>query len=187
MSRIGRQPVIVPPGTTVTQGDGQLLVTRGDRKLSVPLLKGVSYAFRDGAAVFETTDEAQQTRKNWGTVRSLFANAVQGLTRNFEKTLVLEGIGYRMTLSAGGEPSGGQELTMTLGFSHPVRFEVPPGVSFELNGNTLRISGADKQAVGQAAAEVRSLRKVEPYKGKGFHYADEVVRRKAGKKAAGTA
>lgn len=182
MSRIGRQPVIVPPDVTVTLGDGRLLVARGDRKLSVPLLKGISYVPRDGAAVFETTDEAQQTRKNWGTVRSLFANAVQGLTRDFEKTLVLEGIGYRMTLS-----SEGRVLTMTLGFSHQVRFEVPADVSFELNGNTLRISGADKQAVGQAAAEVRNLRKVEPYKGKGFHYADEVVRRKAGKKAAGTA
>lgn len=183
MSRIGRQPVIVPSDVTVAERDGRLAVSRGETELVVPLLPGVSYAQKEGSVVFELKSTARagllnrQARKNWGTMRNLFANAVTGLMRGFEKSLILEGIGYRMTLKD-------NTLTMALGFSHPVYFTAPSGIAFQLEGNTLRIRGAEKQVVGQVAAEIRDLRKVEPYKGKGFRYSDEVVRRKAGKKTA---
>ncbi len=188
MSRIGRQPVIIPEGVQVTSEERFLKVSRDGAALAVPCLPGVSYALEDGAMKFSITKDDAQTRRNWGTMRSLFANAVRGVTSGYEKVLLLEGVGYRMSLSAeGGSSSGGQVLTMSLGFSHPVVYTAPEGITFEVNGGTLSIKGTDKQLVGEVAAEVRKFRPVEPYKGKGFRYADEVVRRKAGKKAAGGA
>lgn len=179
MSKIGRQPVIIPQDVQIAEEKGTLRVSRGEVQLSVPVLKGVSYALKDGVMSFSITDTDAESRRNWGTTRSLFANAVQGATTGYKKTLLLDGVGYRMALS-------GNILTMSLGFSHPVIYTAPESISFEVENNALHISGGNKQLVGQVAAEIRNFRKVEPYKGKGFRYSDEIVRRKAGKKAAGS-
>ncbi len=180
MSRIGKQPVTIPAGVDVVSENGVLKVSRGETELRVPLLAGISYALQDGAVSFSAERQDAQTRRNWGTVRSLFANAVRGVTEGYEKTLILEGVGYRVALL-------GSTLTLSLGFSHPVVYEAPAGITFVTDGNTLRVKGHDRQLVGQVAAEIRKFRKAEPYKGKGFRYSDEVVRRKAGKKAASSA
>lgn len=113
----------------------------------------------------------------WGTTARLIANMIEGVSNGFTKKLELNGVGYRMAVK-------GKTLDFALGFSHPVELPIPEGLEAAVEGNTLSISGIDKQAVGQFAAEIRSLRPVEPYKGKGFKYEDEIVRRKEGKKAA---
>ncbi len=133
----------------------------------------------NGELRFELLEKTKQAVSNWGTIRSLVWNAIQGLTNNFEKSLILEGVGYRINKE-------GEDLVFNLGFSHPVRYKKPAGVSFELEKNSiLKIKGVDKALVNQIAADIRSLKKPEPYKGKGFHYSGEVVRRKASKKTVG--
>jgi large subunit ribosomal protein L6 len=132
--------------------------------------------------VLTTATETKQVRSNWGTLRSLIQNAIDGLVKGYEKTLLLEGVGYKMAKE-------GNNLSLNLGFSHPVKFAAPEHIVFEVEKNTtLKIKGFDKALVGQVAAEIRGLKKPEPYKGKGFRYSDEIIKRKAGKKAAtGTA
>ncbi len=177
MSKIGKQPVAIPSGVTVAVAGDELLV-KGDRgELHVPILSGVAVSIEGGSAHCKLLRNAKQARSNWGTVRALLQNAVSGLSKGFEKVLILEGIGFRVTKE-------GDSLVMSLGFSHPVRYDLPPTVTCDVEKNSiLKLRGFDKALVGQVAAEIRSFRKPEPYKGTGFHYQDEVVRRKAGKKA----
>lgn len=149
-------------------------------ELQVPLLPGVKAVLGDGELRFSLGDESKQARSNWGTIRALSANAVVGLTKGFEKTLILEGVGFKVMKE-------GEDLALSLGFSHPVKFQAVPGIAFEVEKNSiLKIKGFDRALVGQVAAKIRALKKPEPYKGKGFHYSDEVVKRKVGKKAAAT-
>ncbi len=127
---------------------------------------------------FQAENLKKQTKSNWGTLRSLVANAVTGVAEGFSKKLIIEGVGYRVVKE-------GNNLNMSLGFSHPVKFEAPIGIIFEVEKNSiLTVKGFDKNLVGQTAAKIRAFKKPEPYKGKGFHYEGEVIRRKAGKKAA---
>ncbi len=177
MSKIGKQPVPIPSGITVTM-DALRITVRGARgELSVPMLQGIKVVLENDALVFSLVGTGKQARSNWGTMRALTASAVEGLTKGFEKTLIVEGVGYRVA-------KDGENLTMNLGFSHPVRYEAPAGIVFEVEKNSIvKIKGFDKALVGQVAAEIRELKKPEPYKGKGFHYRDEVIKRKAGKKA----
>lgn len=119
---------------------------------------------------------SKQSSAIWGLTRVLIANMVEGVTKGFEKSLELHGVGYRMALQ-------GKNLNMALGFSHPVEVAIPEGLEAKIEKNTLTISGIDKQKVGQLTASIRALKKVEPYKGKGFRYVDEIVKKKAGKKA----
>jgi len=178
MSKIGKQPVKIPSGITVEAKDGGLVVASEKNKLIVPLLKYVKVSIDNGEVVFSVNADSKQARSNWGTIRSLLQNAVVGLSRGFEKTLILEGIGFKIAKE-------GETLVLNLGFSHPVKHAAPSGISFEVEKNSiLKIRGFDKALVGQVAAEIRGFKKPEPYKGKGFRYSDEVVRRKAGKKAA---
>lgn len=180
MSKIGSQPIAVPPGVTVTADDRTLTVKGARGELTVKILPGVRVALEGNTLSFSVEGTSKQVRSNWGTVRALAANAVQGVTGGFSKTLILEGVGYRIVKE-------GNDLTLSLGFSHPVRYTAPSGVALEVEKNTiLTVRGADRALVGQVAAEIRALKKPEPYKGKGFHYADEVVKRKAGKKATAT-
>lgn len=183
MSKIGKQPISVPEKVTVALDEKEriVLVQGPLGTLRVPTPAGVNVAITpENGVVFSVTEETKQAKSNWGTVRALVANAVRGVTEGFQKTLLLEGIGYRIT-------KDGDNLTMSLGFSHLVTFKAPEGIVFEVEKNTiLRVKGIAKAQVGQTAAEIRALRKPEPYKGKGFRYDDEVIRRKAGKKA-GTA
>lgn len=180
MSKIGKQPIKIPDGITVEITGSEVIIKSVKSELKTPLLKGIKPILEDGYLRLDLTGEGKQARSNWGTMRSLLANAVYGLTKGFEKTLLLEGVGYRVTKE-------GNDLLMNLGFSHPVRYKAPEHITFEVEKNSvLRIKGFDKTLVGQVAAEIRSFKKPEPYKGKGFRYADEIIRRKAGKKAAAT-
>ncbi len=177
MSRIGKLPIQIPDNITAKKEGGKIRVSNGKNESSVKILKGIEVNIEDGKMEVVPKEKSKETRSNWGTMRALLQNAVAGLTEGFEKTLLLEGVGYRIAKE-------GEDLKMSLGYSHPVEYKKPEGIEFELKGNNkLTIKGFDKQEVGQVAAEIRNFRPVEPYKGKGFRYSDEIVRRKAGKKA----
>lgn len=176
MSKIGKKPISVPQGITVEVLDNGVVVKNSKESLQIPAFYGVKPILTGTELSFEVLNNTKQARSNWGTMRSLTSNAVQGLQKEYEKTLILEGVGYRVTKE-------GNDLTLNLGFSHPVRYVAVPNIIFEVEKNSvLKIRGADKMIVGRVAAEIRALKKPEPYKGKGFHYSDEVIRRKAGKK-----
>lgn len=179
MSKIGKKIVLVPENIEVFIEPKHILVKRDKKEIKVPVLPGVSVR-RDGISItFSITDDRKQFRSNWGTNRALLQNAITGMIEGFSKTLILEGVGYRMSKE-------GNDLILNLGFSHPVRYHMPDSIAFDIENNTiLKVRGNDKALVGQVAAEIRALKKPEPYKGKGMRYADESVRRKAGKKAAG--
>lgn len=182
MSKIGKQKVIVPEGMEVKVESNIVLLKKDKNELKIPVLAGVKveYDVVKRELGFSLVSVNKQTKSNWGTLRALIANAVLGLTKGFEKKLILEGVGYRIT-------KAGEDLEMNLGFSHPVRYKARAGIQFEVEKNVnLKIKGFDKELVGQVAAEIRALRKPEPYKGKGFRYEGEVIRRKAGKKAVAT-
>ena len=177
MSRIGKLPIQIPDKITIKKNDGKIIVSNDKNKLEIDNLEGIDVEITDDQVKLTPKNDEQQTRNNWGTLRSLISNAVEGLTEGFQKTLLLEGVGYRMK-------EQGKDLKLELGFSHPIEYKKPEGIEFELeNKNKLTIKGYDKQQVGEVAAEIRNFRPVEPYKGKGFRYENEVVRRKAGKKA----
>ncbi|MFH0712773.1 MAG: 50S ribosomal protein L6 [Candidatus Jorgensenbacteria bacterium] len=179
MSKIGKQLIKIPEGVTVAVDEEKILIKGPKGELGVRRIPHVLPEFNEAKKELKFTAEAnhKQARSNWGTIRAHAANAVEGVTKGFEKTLILEGVGYRIV-------KVGEGLEMTLGFSHPVKYEAKPGISFEVEKNTtLRIRGIDRELVGQVAAEIRAIEKAEPYKGRGFRYSDEVIRRKAGKKA----
>jgi len=180
MSRIGKQPIILPGGVTVAfEGDKASL--RGPLgSLNVKIPGELSVKEEDGQLRVAVERRTKQAPALWGLTRALLANAVRGVSEGFNVRLVLEGIGYRAVLE-------GTTLVLSLGFSHPVRVAAPEGVVFSVEKNVIIISGYDKQLVGNTAATIRALRKPEPYKGKGIRYEGEVVRRKAGKKAAAAA
>lgn len=176
MSRIGKQPIKIPGEVKVTQ-KGKLLEVVGPRGiLSLNIRDDIILKITEEELVVESTN--RETTAYWGLTRSLIANAVKGVTEGYEKILELVGVGYRVK-------KDGNLLSLTLGFSHPVNFEVPDGIKLEVPDNkTIKVIGIDKQLVGLTAAKIRKLRKPEPYKGKGIKYSDEIVRRKQGKSLA---
>jgi large subunit ribosomal protein L6 len=178
MSRIGRQPVTIPDGVTVSIGEGQLEV-KGPKGTLVSLIPSVVVAeINDGAVVFTRNGETTDVRAKHGLARALTNNMVLGVTKGFSKTLQIEGVGYRAEMK-------GKDLVLTLGFSHPVEMPLPEGLSVKVESPTrLVVEGIDKQAVGQFAADIRKLRPPEPYKGKGIRYEGEYIRRKVGKTGA---
>lgn len=177
MSRIGRKPIELPAGVTVTVA-GTVITVKGPKgELTITLLPGVVVKVEDGKVLVERSNDERETRAFHGLTRSLINNHVTGVSTGYKKTLKLVGTGYRVTAKGTG-------LSLSLGFSHPVEFKPEPGISFAVEGNdTIIVSGIDRQQVGQTAANIRSERPPEPYKGKGIRYEDEVVRRKAGKTA----
>lgn len=178
MSKIGIQPVIIPEGVAVTVHDGVVEVKGTKGTLRVAVLPKTAVTIERNALSVIPEGTGKQSRANWGTLRALIANAVRGQTEEFQKTLILEGVGFRVMKE-------GEGLTMNLGFSHPVKYAARPGITFEVEKNSsLTVKGMDKALVGHVAAEIRAMKKPEPYKGKGFHYVGEVIARKAGKKAA---
>ena len=174
MSRIGKLPIDVPSGVTITVGESDVTVEGPKGKLVVPHLSDVTVAIEDGQAKVTRKDDERIARAQHGLRRALLNNAVQGVTAGFEKKLEVNGVGFRVN-------GGGQEIEMSLGFSHPVKYKARDGVQLEVNKMEITVKGIDKQLVGQTAAEIRALKKPEPYKGKGIKYADEVILRKAGK------
>jgi len=176
MSRIGKLPIEIPAGTDVSVSDGVVVVKGRGGELTKKLHSFVSVTVEDGQAVVSPANESRLSNALWGTFSSHLRNMVSGVNEPFVKKLVVEGVGYKVDLS-------GNKLVLNVGFSHPVEIQVPDGITVAVEKNAITISGIDKEAVGQFAAQVRSKKKPEPYKGKGIRYEDEVVRRKQGKRS----
>ena len=186
MSRIGKKPIKVPSGVIVTIGDSQLEIEGKKAKLSAPIPPGIRFELNgDTLTAIRNSDEKPYPAYH-GLARALAANCIRGVAEGFSKDLDLVGIGYKVDARA-------KAITLTLGYSHPIEFPIPPGITIKVEKqtrsiqnyvSTIIISGPDKQQVGQFAADLRSLRKPDAYKGKGLRYASEVVRLKVGKKGA---
>ena len=176
MSRVGKHPVPIPSGVTVDL-QGQALKVKGKRgELSLVVHDDVSVAKDGDKLVFEPRGDSRRARMQWGTARNLVSNMVRGVSDGFTINLEINGVGYRAQADA-------KTLKLQLGYSHDVEVPIPPGISIKaLKPTEVEISGADRQRVGQIAAEIRSLRPPEPYKGKGIKYSTETIRRKEGKK-----
>jgi len=178
MSKIGKQPIAIPNGIDV-KIDGSLVVIKGPKgELKRELVREIKAEVEVKDKQIEVTIARTSKRSAalWGLMRTLLANMMEGVKNGFEKKLEIEGIGYKAVMR-------GKDLTLSLGFSHPVEFKAPPGIDLKVEKNVITVSGIDKELVGQAAANIRKLKKPEPYKGKGIRYQGEVVKRKAGKKA----
>ncbi|MBR2587096.1 50S ribosomal protein L6 [Candidatus Saccharibacteria bacterium] len=174
MSRIGKQPIVVPAGVTITVGDKEITVAGPKGQLLVPVQQNTKTAVEDGKIVITRSDDEPESRAWHGLQRALLNNAVIGVTQGFKKELEINGVGFRLQ-------GGGKQIEMALGFSHPVKYTAPEGVELKVDKMNIIVTGIDKQKVGQVAAEIRALKKPEPYKGKGIKYVDEVILRKAGK------
>lgn len=180
MSRIGKQPIQIPEGVEA-KIDGNLIIVKGKKgELTQKLIPEIGVEIKDKNILVKKTKEGKNSAALWGTFRSLIANMVEGASNGFEKRLIIEGIGFRAVVN-------NDKLVLNLGFSQPIEIKTPKGIEFKVEKNTIIVSGADKQLVGQVAAIIRSQKKPEPYKGKGIRYEGEIIRRKAGKKAVSTA
>ena len=175
MSRIGRLPIDVPANVTVTI-DGQKVAVKGPKgELALTVASPIEVKLEDAQVLVTRPDDERESRSLHGLTRTLIANQIIGVTEGYSKSLEVVGTGYRVAAK-------GSSVEFALGFSHSITVDPPAGITFEVEGNNkLHVRGIDKQAVGEVAANIRKLRKPEPYKGKGVRYAGEVVRRKAGK------
>lgn len=178
MSRIGKQPIIIPD-------DVEVKIDKGVANVKGP--KGELNRVFDELVVIEKKDNYLELHPKkvsvhasalWGTYASLLKNMITGVTEGYAKTLILEGVGYKVSTE-------GNKLVLSLGFSHPVEMKIPEGISINVEKNKIEVSGIDKELVGEVSAKIRAFKKPEPYKGKGIRYENEVIRRKAGKKAIG--
>lgn len=176
MSRIGKKGIEIPDKTEVSINSGAVSVKGPKGSLERKFLPDVNIAIDGKNISFSLTKENKQTMALWGTYASHINNMIKGVNEGFEKKLILEGVGYKSQVS-------GNKLVLALGFSHPVEVEIPEKLSVKAEKNLLTISGIDKELVGSFSAKIRALKKPEPYKGKGFRYEGEVIRRKQGKKS----
>ena len=179
MSRVGKQPVPIPEGVKISLEDGMFVAEGPKGRVSEVLLDGVPVELGDTEINVTSQGESGEIRSRHGLMRALIANAGQGVSQGFSKMLEIHGVGYRAQLK-------GREIHMALGFSHPVVFALPEGIDADVDekAGKITIKGANRQQVGQVAADIRALKKPEPYKGKGIRYSDEIVRRKVGKAGA---
>ncbi len=178
MSRIGKKEIELPKGVEIKQ-NGDVVTVKGPKgSLQTSLIHGIGMKVEDNVVKFTRPNEEGKTRAFHGLMRALVANNVKGVSEGFKRELDIIGVGYRAEVK-------GREVVFALGYSHPVRFAIPEGIEITVEPKTghVTITGVDKQKVGQTAAEIRSLREPDPYKGKGIKYSDEVIRRKAGKAA----
>lgn len=176
MSRIGRKPITIPAGVTVEHQDRHIKVSGAKGALELTLLPDLALEQTDSLLTLSKQVETPETQRSYGLMRTLINNMVVGVSQGFTRQLEINGVGYRASVA-------GNIITLSLGFSHPINFVLPAGVEAKIEKNTITLSGYDKQLVGQVAANLRALKKPEPYKGKGIKYAEERVRRKAGKTA----
>jgi len=179
MSRIDKNPIIVPEKTDIQIKNGEISVKGPKGELVLQVHPGIGVSIEEKKVIINKANEKGNEALR-GLTKALISNMVQGVNKEFDKKLELEGVGYKVNLS-------GSKLIMQLGFSHPVEVEAPKGINFKVEKNVISVSGIDKYLVGQTAANIRKLKKPEPYKGKGIRYQGEVIRRKEGKKAAGSA
>ncbi len=178
MSRIGKMPVKLPEGIQANIEDGFIIVKNSKGELKQKIHELVIVEIKDGNITVDVKNKDSKKEKAfWGLFRSLINNMVEGLEKGFEKKLEVNGVGYKVSVS-------GQKLVLNVGYSHSVEMEMPEGIKAEVEKNLITISGIDKQKVGEVSANIRKVRKPEPYKGKGIKYIDEIIRRKEGKSAA---
>ena len=176
MSRVGNSAIAIPSGVTVSQQDGVVVVKGKNGELSAPLHSEVELVVADDVATVKPRRKTKLSQSLWGTMRATINNMVVGVGEGFTRKLEINGVGYRAAMQ-------GNKLVLSLGYSHPVEMDVPAGLTVAVENNTqIKISGADKQLLGQFASEVRSKRPPEPFKGKGVKYAEEHIVRKEGKK-----
>jgi large subunit ribosomal protein L6 len=174
MSRVGKQPIQIPSGVTITVDDSKISVNGSKGSLEQMALPGLKITYRDDHILVERINDEAVNRARHGLMRTLLNNMVVGVSKGFEKKLEINGVGYRVAMQ-------GADLKFNLGFSHDVIYKVPQGINVAIEQNILTVSGIAKQQVGQVAAEIRALKKPEPYKGKGIKYVDERIIRKSGK------
>jgi len=177
MSRIGKKPILIPEKVDVKISNGLVVVNgpKGELKRNVHSL--IKIEIKDKEIVLNIKNEDDKLEKSlWGTERQLINNMIVGVNEGFSKKLEINGVGYRAATS-------GKSLTLSVGYSHPVEFKIPEGIDVSVEKNLITVSGIDKQQVGEISAQIRKIRKPEPYKGKGIKYVDEVIIRKAGKQA----
>ncbi len=177
MSRVGKQQLVIPANTEVTYSEGMLRVKGPLGTLEKPFKDVVTINIADGLVTFAQKGDDPFARAIWGTYASHVKNMIAGVNTPYVKKLILEGVGFKSEVK-------GTDLHLALGFSHPVVVKIPEGITVTAEKNNITMTGINKEAVGQFASSVRAMKKPEPYKGKGFHYDTEVVRRKAGKKSA---
>lgn len=177
MSRIGRKPITIPTGVSIDLQGRHLSVTGQKGTLELDIMSGIKLVQEGDQLIVSKTTETPDTQKSYGLMRTMVANMIIGVSVGFERKLEINGVGYRAAVS-------GTKMTLLLGFSHPVIVLLPEGITAKVEQNIITISGFDKQAVGQVAANIRAFKKPEPYKGKGIKYIEERIRRKAGKTAA---
>jgi large subunit ribosomal protein L6 len=177
MSRIGRKPVAIPKGVSLSQKPGVLSVKGPKGELSKPMPSGVTIKVEASEAVITRADDSRENRARHGLVRAHLANMVKGVTEGWTRELEINGVGYRAEVS-------GDSVTFALGYSHPIVFKLPKAVTAKVDKNRLMLSSADKDQLGQVSAKMRELRPPEPYKGKGVKYVEEVIKKKVGKAAA---
>ncbi|MGE4352032.1 MAG: 50S ribosomal protein L6 [Bdellovibrionales bacterium] len=176
MSRVGKHPVALPQGVSAEVKDGSITVKGKLGTMSLPITSEIDVSMADNHVVVEPKTKTTTARMMWGTTRNNIANMVKGVSEGFKIVLDIDGVGFRASVQ-------GKDLVMNLGFSHEVRYPVPAGIEIKAEKPTqISVSGFDRQKVGQVAAEIRGLKKPEPYKGKGIKYAGERIRRKEGKK-----
>ncbi|MDD3631153.1 MAG: 50S ribosomal protein L6 [Atribacterota bacterium] len=178
MSRIGKLPIVIPEGVLVEIDNRTIKVKKDNHELTHQLPPGIKIKIEEQRIIIDRLNNMRLYRSLHGLTRSLIFNMVKGVSEGFEKVLEINGVGYRADLK-------GKDLELNLGFSHPIKIEAPEGIEFIVEKQkTIKVKGADKQLVGKIASEIRSLKKPEPYKGKGIKYIDEYIRRKVGKAGA---
>lgn len=174
MSRIGKKPIEIPSGVEVKVG-GEAISVKGPKgTLATPVHPAIDVTVEGGKVLVLRKDESRAAREQHGLRRTLVANAIRGVTKGFEKSLEIVGVGYKVQVQ-------GKKVVLSVGYSHPVEFPMPAGIDAKVDGNKLTIAGINKELVGEVAAQIRRVRPPEPFKGKGIKYVDEQIRRKAGK------
>lgn len=174
MSRIGKLPIDIPSGVTITVDSDTIKVSGPKGENLVSQLPDLKIEIENGKVQVTRANDTDKVKAAHGLMRTLIKNAVEGVTKGFSRELIVEGVGFRVN-------GGGQNLELALGYSHPIKYQAPAGIEIKVDKMNITVSGIDKQTVGQVAAEIRAFKKPEPYKGKGIRYSDEQILRKAGK------
>lgn len=179
MSRLGKKPIIIPEKVEVFKNDGKIKIKGPQGEIERFFKEDIAVNIDNGKIILQLQKNTRQAMALWGTYASHLKNMIKGVTKGFEKKLIIEGIGFRAQLE-------GTKLVLSLGLSHPIKVEIPKDLKVGVEKNIITVSGRDKEKVGQFSAEIRALKKPEPYKGKGIRYEEEVIKRKAGKKVVAT-